>query len=95
MNRYERQDALKKSNPNSDLPDFYNITMERPSEDPRGYDVLFVEGAMKATFASRLSHSCTPNCVNIPIIRNGRLEIHMYTWCVPRCPPNTKHIKNR
>eukprot|EP00873_Tetraselmis_striata_P018722 jgi/Tetstr1/438986/TSEL_027478.t1 len=76
---YERQDALKKSNPNSDLPDFYNIMMERPAEDPRGYDVLFVEGAMKGTFASRLSHSCFPNCMNIPIIRNGRLEIHMYT----------------
>lgn len=28
-----------------DLPDFYNITLERPCDDPDGYDVLYVEAA--------------------------------------------------
>lgn len=40
---FERQDALKKRNPNAALPDFYNIIVERPKDDPAGYDVVFVE----------------------------------------------------
>lgn len=40
---FEKQDVLKKKNPNSGLPEFYNITLERPASDPAGYDVLFVE----------------------------------------------------
>jgi hypothetical protein len=31
-------------------------------DDPDGYDVLFVDAAFKGSFASRVSHSCTPNC---------------------------------
>ena len=38
------QDAIKKLT-NQELPDFYNITLERPRDDPDGYDVLFVEAA--------------------------------------------------
>mmetsp|Transcript_3241 Transcript_3241/g.7629 ORF Transcript_3241/g.7629 Transcript_3241/m.7629 type:complete len:508 (-) Transcript_3241:628-2151(-) len=76
---YERQDALKKLNKNNELPDFYNITLESPSEDSLGHDVVFVEAAMKSTVASRLSHSCTPNCVNIPTVRNGKHVISMFT----------------
>lgn len=33
-----------------------------PRDDPEGYDVLFVDSALQGTFASRISHSCTPNC---------------------------------
>lgn len=29
---YERQDAIKKREPGKDLPDFFNITLERPAE---------------------------------------------------------------
>jgi hypothetical protein len=33
-----------------------------PRDDPDGYDVMFVDAAFKGSFASRISHSCTPNC---------------------------------
>jgi hypothetical protein len=49
------------------LPDFFNITLERPAEDARGHDVLFVEAAHRCTFASRLSHSCAPNCQTVGV----------------------------
>ena len=40
---FERQDAIKKLNPDSGLPDFYNIQIERPPSDDLGYGVIFVE----------------------------------------------------
>jgi hypothetical protein len=40
------QDAIKKGT-NDELPDFYNIVLERPRDDPAGYDVLFVDAASK------------------------------------------------
>jgi hypothetical protein len=40
------QDAIKKIT-SQELPDFYNITLERPKDDPAGYDVLYVEAAFK------------------------------------------------
>lgn len=30
-----------------ELPDFYNILLERPKNDPDGYDVLFIDAAAK------------------------------------------------
>ena len=30
-----------------ELPDFYNIVLERPKNDPDGYDVLFIDAAAK------------------------------------------------
>jgi hypothetical protein len=58
---FELQDAIKKIM-GDELPDFYNITLERPHDDPDGYDALFVDAAFMGSFASRMSHSCTPNC---------------------------------
>ncbi|KXZ45516.1 hypothetical protein GPECTOR_53g102 [Gonium pectorale] len=75
---FEIQDAIKKLT-QQELPDFYNITLERPRDDPDGYDVLFVEAAFMASFASRMSHSCTPNCAAVVVSVNGRLTIAMYT----------------
>lgn len=40
------QDALKKSR-KDELPDFYNIQLERPKDDPGGYDCLFIDAASK------------------------------------------------
>ncbi|KAK9818057.1 hypothetical protein WJX72_006388 [[Myrmecia] bisecta] len=76
---FEKQDALKKRNPHMGLPDFYNITLERPKDDEAGYDVVFVEAAQKASFASRLSHSCTPNCHTMSLAVDGRLTIGIFT----------------
>jgi hypothetical protein len=58
---FELQDAIKKV-VGGELPDFYNITLERPRDDPDGFDVMFVDAAFMGSFASRMSHSCTPNC---------------------------------
>ena len=40
---YEKQDLLRKNNPKETLPDFYNISLERPKQLPGGADVAFVE----------------------------------------------------
>ena len=42
------QDAIKKSS-KDDLPDFYNIVLERPRDDPTGYDCLFIDAASKVS----------------------------------------------
>ena len=75
---FELQDAVKKIT-GSELPDFYNIVLERPIDDPAGYDVLFVDAAAKGAVASRMSHSCTPNCQAVVMSCNGRLTIAVYT----------------
>jgi hypothetical protein len=57
------QDAVRvAAGGGAELPDFYNMTLERPKNDPVGFDVLFVDAAFCGSFASRMSHSCTPNC---------------------------------
>lgn len=75
----ERQDAWKKLDPNGNLPDIYNITLDRPKSESRGFDVLFVEASNKAGFASRLSHSCEPNCHVICQSDGYKLTLAMYT----------------
>ncbi|MEW5298262.1 MAG: hypothetical protein WDW36_001407 [Sanguina aurantia] len=75
---FEIQETMKKVM-SQELPDFYNIMLERPRDDPDGYDVLFVEAAFMASFASRMSHSCTPNCQALVVTVGGRLTIAMYS----------------
>jgi len=80
---YERQDitkALLKNSKNytGQLPDFYNIMLERHFEDPEGYDVLMIDPIVKGTFGSRLSHSCSPNCGTVAMVAGGRYTIGMY-----------------
>ena len=41
------QDIVRKTL-GDELPDFYNIVLERPKDDPTGYDVLFIDAASKA-----------------------------------------------
>ena len=40
------QDIVRKTL-GDELPDFYNIVLERPKDDPTGYDVLFIDAASK------------------------------------------------
>ena len=61
---YERCDAMKKRNPNQELPSFFNITLERPKDDVRGKDTVFVEAMHECEFASRMSHSCAGELSN-------------------------------
>jgi hypothetical protein len=76
---YERQDAIKKCFPNMDLPTFFNITLERPAHDERGRHTIFVDAMHKGCFASRLSHSCEPNCQTVTFAKDGKLWLGMFT----------------
>nr|XP_024389357.1 uncharacterized protein LOC112288888 isoform X3 [Physcomitrium patens] len=61
---YEKQDGIRalQKKEKEPAPEFYNIVFERPKGDSLGYDVLVVDAMHKANFASRLCHSCRPNC---------------------------------
>ena len=76
---FELQDSIKKLNPRHALLDFYNMVLERPKDDPTGYDVLFVDAQYKGAIASRVSHSCTPNCQAEIVSNGGNLSISIYT----------------
>ena len=45
---FEIQDAIKRFQ-KDELPEFYNIQLERPRDDHAGYDVLFIDAASKVT----------------------------------------------
>ena len=48
------QDIIRKTM-GDELPDFYNIVLERPRDDPSGYDVIFIDAAAKVRAATELS----------------------------------------
>jgi SET domain-containing protein len=74
------QDAIKKIT-QKELPDFYNILLERPRDDPDGYDLMFVDAAFMGAFASRMSHSCTPNCQVCVGGMGSYLACYVCAWC--------------
>ncbi|AQK60884.1 Histone-lysine N-methyltransferase ATXR3 [Zea mays] len=61
---YEKQDGIEhiQSNSEDQAPEFYNIMLERSKGDRYGYDLVFVDAMHKANYASRICHSCNPNC---------------------------------
>lgn len=61
------------------LPDFYNMALERPQTDPRGYGLLFVDASRKSGYGSMLSHSCNPSCEVKVVALNGKLNLAMTT----------------
>ena len=61
------------------LPDFYNILLERPRQDPQGYGLLFVDASQKSNMGSSCSHSCTANTSANVVARNGKLTIALTT----------------
>ena len=75
----ERQDivqqAQQKFSLKPTLPDFYNILLERPREDPAGYGLLFVDASQKSNMGSTLAHSCANNCTSAVVPRHGDLTI--------------------
>lgn len=76
---YEKEDVIKhgqnKNKLSKDLPDFYNIMFERHGDDPEGYNCLTVDPILKGSFASRLSHSCFPNCATVIHVNKGKYSI--------------------
>jgi hypothetical protein len=80
---FEKQDLVKKyakeKNKKDELPDFYNIMLERHKDDPAGYDVLYIDPINKGNFSSRFSHSCDPNCGTIITAANQKYCVAMYS----------------
>jgi len=60
------------------VPEFYNIVLERHKDDPTGYNLVTVDPHRKGNFASRLSHSCTPNCTTVVMAVRGTYFIGLY-----------------
>jgi hypothetical protein len=79
----EKLDAIEKTQKDLDLrpnlPDFYNMAMERPKKDPRGYGMLFVDASRKSGLGSSFSHSCNPSCEVRVVALNGKLSLAMTT----------------
>ena len=48
--------------------EFYNIFLEKHRSEPKGTELIVVDPIMKGNYASRLSHSCRPNCVTLPVV---------------------------
>lgn len=76
---YEKEDVIKhgqnKNKLSKELPDFYNIIFERHHDDPEGYNCLTIDPILYGSYASRLSHSCYPNCATVIHVNNGKYSI--------------------
>ena len=70
LKQAQRQFHLKPT-----LPDFYNILLERPRQDPNGYGLLFVDAAQRSNIGSTLAHSCDNNCTSAVVSRQEQLTI--------------------
>ncbi|KDP27299.1 hypothetical protein JCGZ_20287 [Jatropha curcas] len=78
---FEKQDgirSLQKDNKDP-APEFYNIYLERPKGDADGYDLVVVDAMHKANYASRICHSCRPNCEAKVTAVAGHYQIGIYT----------------
>ncbi|GAB4825090.1 hypothetical protein Ancab_007965 [Ancistrocladus abbreviatus] len=78
---YEKQDGVRslQKNHKDPAPEFYNINLERPKGDADGYDLVVVDAMHKANYASRICHSCRPNCEAKVTAVGGQYQIGIYT----------------
>eukprot|EP00887_Chlorella_sp_A99_P006601 scaffold3.g6601.t1 len=87
---HEREHAAGLASKSKDAPkacrmgaweegEWYNVALERPAADARGYDVVLVNAAYCGNFTGRLAHSCTPNCCTSTTIVGSRLTVGVWT----------------
>ncbi|XP_008793621.3 histone-lysine N-methyltransferase ATXR3-like [Phoenix dactylifera] len=78
---FEKQDGIRSLQKNNQepAPEFYNIYLERPKGDCDGYDLVVVDAMHKANYASRICHSCRPNCEAKVTAVDGQYQIGIYT----------------
>lgn len=78
---FEKQDGIRSLQKNSKepAPEFYNIYLERPKGDADGYDLVVVDAMHKANYASRICHSCRPNCEAKVTAVSGQYQIGIYS----------------
>lgn len=55
--------------------EFYNIFLEKHRDEPNGTQLVIIDPIFKGNYASRLSHSCSPNCVTLPVVSQGKYSI--------------------
>ena len=58
--------------------EFYNIMVEKEINEKHGREIFIVDPIINGNFASRLSHSCNPNCWAIPVISKKSYSIALY-----------------
>ncbi|XP_029117517.2 histone-lysine N-methyltransferase ATXR3 [Elaeis guineensis] len=77
---FEKQDGIRSLQKNNQdpAPEFYNIYLERPKGDRDGYDLVVVDAMHKANYASRICHSCRPNCEAKVTAVDGQYQIGIY-----------------
>ncbi|KAL2474205.1 Histone-lysine N-methyltransferase ATXR3 [Forsythia ovata] len=78
---FEKQDGIRSLQKNNEdpAPEFYNIYLERPKGDADGYDLVVVDAMHKANYASRICHSCRPNCEAKVTAVDGQYQIGIYS----------------
>eukprot|EP01018_Ginkgo_biloba_P011217 Gb_22849 [translate_table: standard] len=78
---FEKQDGIRslQKKDKDPAPEFYNIFLERPKGDGAGYDLVVVDAMHKANYASRICHSCRPNCEAKVTAVGGQYQIGLYT----------------
>nr|XP_043614145.1 histone-lysine N-methyltransferase ATXR3 [Erigeron canadensis]XP_043614146.1 histone-lysine N-methyltransferase ATXR3 [Erigeron canadensis] len=78
---FEKQDGIRALQKDSKepAPEFYNIYLERPKGDGDGYDLVVVDAMHKANYASRICHSCRPNCEAKVTAVDGQYQIGIYS----------------
>lgn len=78
---FEKQDGIRflQGNNQDPISEFYNIYLERPKGDRDGYDLVVVDAMHKANYASRICHSCRPNCEAKVTAVDGQYQIGIYT----------------
>ncbi|KAK7404932.1 hypothetical protein VNO78_05993 [Psophocarpus tetragonolobus] len=81
---FEKQDGIRslQKNSNDPAPEFYNINLERPKGDADGYDLVVVDAMHKANYASRICHSCRPNCEAKWLVAVNDMVISDDLWLV-------------
>lgn len=45
--------------------------VDKQIEEPEGWEIFYIDPILWGNFASRLSHSCEPNCTAQTIISKG------------------------
>ncbi|KAL9322543.1 hypothetical protein ACSQ67_010596 [Phaseolus vulgaris] len=77
----EKQDGIRSLQKDSKdpAPEFYNIYLERPKGDADGYDLVVVDAMHMANYASRICHSCRPNCEAKVTAVDGQYQIGIYS----------------
>lgn len=58
--------------------DFYNILLEKLKFEVKGKEMLIIDPIYNGNYASRLSHSCQPNCCTLPTVAQNKYSIAIY-----------------